>query len=218
MALARHPEIPETSEQRPDIEALASAYRLIADCFVYPENIDRDEFVEKARADVLPQVTTHLDTGAAEHLSAFLDAYEGIDTEEYVETLELDPSCPLYLGHYEFDEPETCRDIADADRNQYMVELNGIYEHFGFELEDELPDFVPAMVEFLWLTIPERDDGLRAEFASRMLSMLPGMIEQFEQAESPYREPLEALETVLRYDLEHVMDVDGDAVPKGGEN
>lgn len=183
-------------------DTLASAYRLIADCFVYPEKIDQEQLLDDAVNDVIPEIATHIDGETAAFLAAFLDEFDEISTQEYIQTLELSPSCPLYLGHYEFDDPKTCREIADTDRNQYMVELAGIYEHFGFTLDNELPDFVPAMVEFLWLTHSERDDALRDEFMSKMVSMLPGMIDRFEEEGTPYQWPLKALERVIQYDLE----------------
>lgn len=182
-------------------DPLASAYRLVADCFVYPEDLDRQRFVEAATEAVVPEIAAHVDDRAAALLAAFLDEFDGVSAEEYVRTLELSPACPLYLGHYEFDQPETCRDIADADRNQYMVELAAIYDHFGFALDDELPDYLPAMVEFLALTRDERGDPLREEFVSKMASMLPGMVARFEEEGTPYRKPLAALERVVQYDL-----------------
>lgn len=188
---------PERSTDR----AVASAYRLIADCFVYPEEVDRPAYVDDATSHVIPEIATHVDEEAAAFLTAFLDDFEDITPQEYVQTLELSPACPLYLGHYEFEDPKTCREIADADRNQYMVELAGIYGHFGYELDTELPDYIPAMVEFLWLTSSERDDPLREDFLSKLHSMLPGMIERFEGTGTPYQWPLKALERVIEYDM-----------------
>lgn len=196
-------------EHDPDVAALAGAYRVVADAFVYPEEIDRDTYLERARDEVLPAVEAYLDPEAADLLSSFLDAYEGVGVDEFVETLELEPACPPYLGHHEFAEPETCRDIADADRNQYMVELNAIYEHFGFEIGDELPDYLPAMVEFCWLTLPDRGDEVRAEFVGGMLSLLPGMRDAYEAADTPYYELLAALERLLEYDLALSTNRDG---------
>lgn len=202
MSHARHPQFDGATDDRdPTIDALAEGYRLVADLFVYPEAVDRDQLVSHGREETVPAVRDHVGKEAADRLDAFLDEYEDVTVEEYVQTLELEPDCPLYLGHYEFDEPETCREIASSDRNQYMVELNGIYEHFGFELADELPDFLPAMVEFCWLTLPERDDGLRTELLEKIHSLMPGMREQFEAHGTPYADLLVVLEELLADDL-----------------
>jgi len=197
----QHPNRDALAEEEPTVEGLLAGYRAVADLFVYPEEIDREALVEECRTDVVPSVGRHVDEAAADHLDVFLDDYEDVDVDLYVQMHELDPKCPLYLGHHEFDAPETCRDVSDADRNQYMVELNAIYEHFGFELADELPDFVPAMVEFLWLTMPDRDDGLRDEFIEKFGDLLPGMREQFEDAGTPYWRLLAALRRLIETDL-----------------
>lgn len=215
MTLADHPRLPPTADRVPPADPLAPTYRLLADLFVYPEAVDRDALLAGGREEVLPALREHVDEEAAGLVATFLDEYEDVSVDEYVETLELEPACPLYLGHYAFDEPETCREIADSDRNQYMVELNGIYEHFGFELADELPDFLPAMVEFLWLTLPERDDELRREFADKLHSMLPGMREQFEDHGTPYWRLVAALEQILAYDIEMSARVDEADVDRG---
>ncbi len=64
-----------------------------------------------------------------------------------------------------------------SGRNAYMIELVNIYKHYGYELDGgELPDFLPLMVEFLWISMEkvERDTiGLRRHFVERYL--LPGL-------------------------------------------
>jgi nitrate reductase assembly molybdenum cofactor insertion protein NarJ len=204
--------------------ALAAGYRLIADCFVYPEDVDREALATRGREEVVPSLEAEGEGAAARHLEAFLAVYEDVSVDEYVSTLELDPTCPLYVGHYAFEEPDTCRDVADADRNQYMVELNGIYEHFGFELGQELPDYLPAMVEFLWLTIDERDDPVRGEYAAMLSAVVPGMRERFESAETPYHHLVAAAAALIERDLATSpveVDADGswslETPPTGGE-
>jgi len=195
------PDLDAAAEHAPADATLAKTYRLVAELFVNPEMADRSTLAATARRDVLPAVAEDVDDDTASRLRSFLDEYESMPIEEFVVTHELSPACPLYVGHYAFDEPETCRDVADADRNQYMVELNAIYEHYGFELEDELPDFLPAMVEFCWLTLPDRGDELRAEFQRKLLAILPALRERFESEGTPYRLVLEVLDRLLRVDL-----------------
>lgn len=73
-----------------------------------------------------------------------------------------------------------------------------------------LPDYLPAMVEFCWLTLPDRDDDVRDEFVGGMLSLLPGMREAFEAADTPYRDLIAALKRLLERDL--ALSTEGDAV------
>lgn len=212
----------------PDLEAvarnagqdreLAKTYRLVADCFVNPDRIDRERLLEVAWNEGLPAVVGCIGEGPAEDLKQFLEAYESMTIDEYVSFHELSPACPLYLGHHAFEQPQTCRDISGTDRNQYMVELNAIYKHYGFEIGKELPDFLPAMVEFCLLSLDERGDELRAEFQRKGLTLLPAMQERAEAVDTPYRHLLEVIEGLWRYDLtgDPEGDVDAPSLEKLG--
>lgn len=189
------------TEDRTDA-TLEAAYGLIATGFTYPAAVDGARFVAVASAETVPAVARRVDRTAAEHLAAFLSAYEDIGVDEYLDTLELEPTCPPYLGHHVFDGPSTCRDIADADRNQFLVDLSAIYQHFDLELAGELADYLPAMVEFLRLSMPDRDDELRTEFMLRTVELLPAMVDAFESAGSPYWHLVAAFRRVVAVDLD----------------
>lgn len=197
-----------------ETELLQSVYDIISWSFDYPESVSESSFKSET-SNLLPRVARRIDRPAADQLARFVDEYEEISTEQYVDTLELEPACPLYLGDYVFDEPSTCRDIADADRNQYMVELAGIYEHYGLVIEDELPDFVPAMAEFLSMTLDHRGDALRQDFLERVVEYLPKMIRHFEDHGTPFQYPLSALYRIAIVDLGG--DPDGYNVENGGD-
>ena len=94
-----------------------------------------------------------------------------MDPEAYLELLELNPRCPLYLGSYQFPEPATCSAAGVSDRNQYMLEIGNVYRHFGFEIAGELPDYLPAMTEFLALSCgcEDADAELRKRFIERLM-------------------------------------------------
>jgi nitrate reductase delta subunit len=123
--------------------------------------------------------------------------------EAYVELFELNPRCPLYLGSHAFDEPKTCAQAALSDRNEYMIELVGIYKHFGLTLKGrELPDYLPLMVEFLALTA-EVDDPIRERFIREyLLPFLPPLRERLAALSSPYLHLAEGLERLLKLDLD----------------
>src|SRR5690606_35699917 len=91
--------------------------------------------------------------GPSEMLSlvdAFLASSSATDPDEYLTLLELAPPCPLYLGSYLFEEPNTCRGAGISGRNTYMLELKAIFRHFGLELTGaELADYLPLVAEFL---------------------------------------------------------------------
>lgn len=177
----------------------AAGYMLVAELFLYPEERDQD-----AVRDLRSALGLHAPATAP--LDAFLAAPRAVDVDEYLTVLELTPPCPLYLGAYLFEEPNSCRGAGVSDRNAYMLELKATYRHFGFEaLERELPDFLPLMVEFLALTesLRERDGiGLRTRFLEQhVLPALPKMIESLSKYESPYADLARCLEALVRDDL-----------------
>lgn len=180
---------------------LGAIYRVLAELLLSPavrdrERIDRDLM---SLPDAPPR-------GCIERFLA-LPAAHSVD--EYTQTLELTPPCPLYLGAYIYEEPSSCRGAGACGRNGYMIELGAIYEHFGFGLgARELTDFVPAMVEFLAvsLVLPERDGiGLRRRFVEKYLH--PGLAplrKALKKYESVYDLLIEALEMAVEEDLERL--------------
>jgi len=111
----------------------------------------------------------------------------------------LDPQCPLYLGSHTYDEPTTCATAAVSDRNEYMIELGGIYSHFGRKTNGkELPDYLPLMVDFLSLTTKSKDDPVRGKFINEyILPFLPPMRARLEELKTPYLHLFDALGKVI---------------------
>ncbi len=193
----------------PRVDALASAYSLIVDLFEYPENLDQKKVAGEALEAVIPKIATYINGEAANLLKAFIKDFKKIGADEYTRTVELSTECPPYLGHYVFAEPNVCSEIGVSGRNDYMIELAAIYEHYGFAVTSELPDYVPAMTEFLHLSLPKRGDELRNEYLSKLLSMLPKMIQKYEEKDNPYQKPLKALKIMMELDLGKQGEVDG---------
>lgn len=184
-------------------EALARGYRLIAELLLHPA--ERDEAAVEAPRRDLPVIVR-------EPVGRFLADPAGRSAEEYVHTLELSPPCPLYLGAYLFDEPESCRGAALSERNAYMLELTGFYRHFGFELESrELPDYLPAVAEFLGLSLGREGDRKaslrRLLLESYLAPALSPLREKLAAYGSPYAALVEALEALVRLELERLEGV-----------
>lgn len=176
-----------------------AAYRLIAELLVYPEQRDRDA-IEAQRREL-----DHAPAPLREPLDDFLAAPRAEDPDEYLHLLELAPPCPLYLGAYLFDEPSTCRGVALSGRNTYMLELAGIYGHFGFQIQGELADFVPAVAEFLALSLAHRElDGIGLRRRLLEHYVRPGLAPMraaLEKYETPYALVIRALEATIDDDI-----------------
>lgn len=186
-------------------QAIASGYRLLAELFVNPsQRIQSDvSFWFKMVQSELPEV--------AQIVEAFFTLDSSSDSHEYVSTLELSPPCPLYLGTHLFEEPSTCSGISTSPRNAYMLELGGVYEHFGFDLGSiELPDFLPVMLEFAALSIENEDTdtiGLRRRFLEKYLRLgIRPLSNRLEKFESDYRILMDAIEILVNLDLQRTKD------------
>lgn len=140
-------------------------------------------------------------------LDRFCVSVESVSCEDYLQTLELSPRCPPYLGCYLFEEPSSCRGAARSDRNGYMIEIVNIYRHFGVALDPrELPDYLPVVADFLWISLERRDRddiGLRNAFIEQYVQpALPGLLEGLRRTDSPYALPVEALQMLLQVELD----------------
>ena len=181
-------------------DVLRKAYSCIAELWCNPQDVDMDKARNEA-GEVVTLGSLHQEVGTL--LASFLEV-SSVSEEEYIEMFELRPKCPLYLGSYGFEEPETCAQAAVSDRNEYMIELSAIYRHFGLELDGtELPDYLPLMIEFLSLKADRRDDSLKRKLIEEyMLPYLPAMRSKLEEIESQYLHLLDALVGILNLELD----------------
>ena len=186
--------MPALALERTEV-ALASTYGLIAEWLLYPEVIDPSTLEDDAVEAALSSAET-LDPEIARLINEFHSQRHTVSAEEYIGLMELNPRCPLYVGHYIFEEPKTCSAAGMSDRNTFMMEINNIYAHFAFELRGELPDFLPVMTEFLALTADcdEDDREVRARLIEKL--MITGLLElqkKLQKADVPYKHLIKAL-------------------------
>ena len=184
---------------------LAPSYQLIAELLLHPDDrngVRISALLKRLETEPLTEL---------EPVRRFLSDPAASSKDEYVQTVELSPPCPLYLGAYLFDEPTTCRGIGTSGRNAYMLELSGIYRHFGFELSGrELPDYLPAVVEFLGISLKRRARdriGLRRRLVEGdVRPALPPLREGLLKYQSPYALLVEALESLVAEDIRRMGD------------
>ena len=179
-------------------QTLKDVYALIAELWCSPPEDDAErEEIGKEAEEVIKKLES-IDKESAMLLSRFLGEND-ITEEDYIDLFELDPQCALYLGSHTYDEPTTCATAAVSDRNEYMIELGGIYNHFGRKTNGkELPDYLPLMVNFLSLTAESKDDPVRDKFINEyILPFLPPMRARLEELKTPYLHLFDALGKVI---------------------
>ena len=192
---------------------ITTCYRLIAELLLHPRERDAD------RIRLLLEQAIGAPPPLLEALRSFLGDPQGGSNAEYIQTLELSPPCPLYLGSYLFDEPTSCRGVGVSGRNLYMIELRSIYRHCGFEMvAGELPDFLPVVADFLWISndASHRDSiGLRRYFIEHFVNpALDPLRSKLEEYESVYVLVIEALMVTLHHDLLGMADSPAWVPPK----
>ncbi len=183
-------------------QILKDVYALIAELWCSPPESDATREDIKKRAEEVVKRLESIDKESALLLSTFLRE-NAISEEDYIDLFELDPQCALYLGSHSYDEPKTCASAGVSDRNAYMIELTGIYKHFGqMPNGKELPDYLPLMVDFLSLTAESKDDPVREKLIKEyFLPYLSPMRSQLEELGTPYLYLLDALEKVMNIEL-----------------
>ncbi|MBI2918814.1 MAG: nitrate reductase molybdenum cofactor assembly chaperone [Chloroflexi bacterium] len=177
---------------------LRDTYAAMAELWCSPGDVEMEALRREAQGAIAG--LDSVDQDGAALLSRFLETT--VSEEEYVELFELDPQCPLYLGSHAFEEPQTCAQGAVSDRNEYMIELLGIYRHLRLAPNGkELPDYLPLVVEFLSLSAGSEDPVREKLIKEYVLPFLPPMRARLEELGTPYLYLLEALERVLKLDL-----------------
>lgn len=179
---------------------LKAGYQLISELLLSPDERDADRVATLQTGLGAPL------TSVSESIARFLGAAESDSHDEYLQTLELSPPCPLYLGSHIFDEPTTCNGIGSSGRNAYMLELIGLYQHFELDLTGkELPDFLPVVVDFLWISL---EGKARDRIALRRWCLehhvqpaLGPLSESLTKYGSPYQYVIEALRETVEEDL-----------------
>ena len=195
-------------------EILKHAYAVIAELWCSPQDVDMEKlrieaekisFPVPADAEGNENVFVNEENlgGAVYSLYEFLQS-EVITEEDYIELFELNPDCSLYLGSHSYEEPKTCAGGAVSNRNEYMIELQAIYRHFGMSLDGrELADYLPVMINFLSLTVDKSDDAVRKKFIKEyFLPFLPPVRKRLEELNTSYWHLLDAVERLANYDLQ----------------
>ena len=150
-------------------------YKWLSILLCYPEQELLDAIPElRAMLNNLPEVMPK-----RAELESFLDHLQNTklleQQEEYVRTFDRNRNNALYIFEHVHGE--------DRDRGSAMVDLLEEYRKYGYELgDDELPDYLPALLEFLSL-IPKADaDKLLGD----AVHVINHIAEKLANSQSPY--------------------------------
>lgn len=174
------------------------AYKLVAELLSYPEDLNLAEIGQWAD-DLTCSLAEKLGDEAALNVRSFAQDLKSITPGEYIETLELAPRCPLYLGYWAF-----LDEGADSPaRRKFMSELLDVYHLFGLSLGGkELPDYLPVVVEFLWISLGKGHQEARTRVITQyVVPWLPSIITCLENNGSPYAKLLKTLQMLIEWDL-----------------
>ena len=152
--------------------------KLLSLCLAYPD------------AQALPEmesVTAGLaDPVAAERLSHFMALVKARPLlelqEHYTAVFDMDPAASLNLTYHLMGDRE--------ERGRALAELLEGYLRAGFEpAANELPDYLPLMLEFMAVSSPTEPPPM----IRRCLATVPAVAGRLKEAGSPYAVPLELL-------------------------
>jgi nitrate reductase molybdenum cofactor assembly chaperone NarJ/NarW len=159
----------------------AAVYKLCSLFLQYP-----DAEIIAAREDLTDEVARLSRSPAASALARFCDWWRLEDPlaleQHYVATFDLDRRCGLYLTYF-----------TDGDkrrRGAALLRLKQLHRAAGLPLaEGELPDFLPAMLEFA-AAAPDRDGAIVLREHRPALELLRASLRE---ARSPYGLVLEGV-------------------------
>jgi len=179
-------------------QLLTDFYALIAELWCGPPVTDETNEKLQKDAEKMVKKLRGFDKEAAMLLSRFL-AENAIAEEDYIDLFELDPECALYLGSHSYEEPKTCANAGTSDRNEYMIDLMGVYRHFWHVPNgQEMPDYLPLMVDFLAMTVESKDDPIRQKLIDEyLLPYFPPMRSRLEALGTNYLDLFDAMEKVI---------------------
>ena len=155
-------------------------YKFLSALLCYPEADLVEALPEfQAALDQMPELAAH-----REGLQVLLDYLGGNSLrhiqEEYVATFDRNRLHALYIFEHVFGE--------ERDRGSAMVDLLEEYRRHGFELgDDELPDYLPALLEFFSHISPDEAQKLLGD----AIHVINHIGKNLRTAGSPYAAVLE---------------------------
>ncbi len=152
-------------------------FQLLSMLLQYPEDLDLNGLREEVSGIFDPQVK--------QLVSQFVHYLESSNPDDltvtYVNTFDFNSATTLYLTYSNMGE--------ERERGQVLVQLKELYDAVGFTLvTDELPDYLPLVLEFYSVAPLEVSKQLIEDFRPVMENLRA----ELAKAESPYAWLVEA--------------------------
>ena len=157
------------------MDAVKLLYGLLSKLFLYPAS-------ESARAALsrvgdIAELAESVDPELGRSVRLFAEESRGIDLEtHYISVFELPPRCPPYAHYWLFKGRE-------EEAGAFLVRLKALYREAGFDIEAELPDYLPAVLEYL---AHADGDARKRVVREYLLSWADKLVKCLEDAGSPY--------------------------------
>ena len=147
--------------------------KILAEMLAYPES--KNTLLERYYTVFMLQMK---DESVGRKFDEFCRWYEGMDLgslqEEYVATFDLNRTISLNLFDYAYGD--------SCERGPAMAELIEAYEKAGLLLVDEMPDYLPVVLEFM----AEAGNSLPRQQMDALMNGLEQLRDKLEESGSKY--------------------------------
>lgn len=150
----------------------AATLRVLSALLAYPDERLRDHLPEMTALLAEDGVLTEARRREIEALAQWLAASDPLDAEtEYVETFDRSRAASLHLFEHVHGD--------SRDRGPAMIDLAQTYAAAGLLLKDgELPDYLPAVLEFVSTQPPEQAKAFLGEIAHLVNGLFGALLER----------------------------------------
>lgn len=163
---------------------MIKTYKILSLLLSYP-NQDVMDFMAEIPENLSEEGI--LNTRQIDNIQKFIDAFKSdeIETwqEHYVQLFDYSRAVSLHLFEHVYGESK--------DRGQAMVDLISFYAEDGLEIKtSELPDYLPAFLEFLSMT---KNESVASEVLSEIAHIISKIHDKLKGMDNPYQHLLEAV-------------------------
>lgn len=166
------------------------SFHFFAQQLMYPEKLDFHPTLLEQSFDLHDPTYGYVQTYWEQMHQYTMDEIKEI----YTETFDFQKECALYMTYFKFEDAK--------ERGQMLAKLKILYEMFGLQMPDEeLPDYLPLMCEFLYAAEWKGDPNATENFKMLIMVLEDGtfhLLKALEQLESPYFHLVKALRETLK--------------------